>query len=288
VKVRGISILTRKAIVTRRFGNEAWTGLYRDLSSAHSCFRSFITADTLIPLPAFLSFHDELMRRFFKNDEPSYFDIGRESSRWALTEGPFKSFLGKQDLAGFVATLSQFHKLYFDDTSCRSEAALTQDGVEFKVVELPEWHPYLEHFIVGYVAEVLEMFCANPIGAVRLSGGTGRTYHYLYPSTPEADRAARAPGEDQAANVAAPEGSTRRLSNREIEVLTLIAQGKTNHEIGDVLGISGKTAQHHVARAYRKIGVSSRVSAALWLAERGLVSSLGPREAREPNDTSDR
>jgi DNA-binding CsgD family transcriptional regulator len=54
-------------------------------------------------------------------------------------------------------------------------------------------------------------------------------------------------------------------------VLLLVAEGKTNEEIGLLLGISGKTAQHHVARIYRKIGVSSRVGATMWLAERGLV-----------------
>jgi DNA-binding CsgD family transcriptional regulator len=53
----------------------------------------------------------------------------------------------------------------------------------------------------------------------------------------------------------------------------LVALGKTNEEIGEVLGISKKTAQHHVASAYRKIGVSNRVGAAVWLAERGLVGS---------------
>jgi DNA-binding CsgD family transcriptional regulator len=61
------------------------------------------------------------------------------------------------------------------------------------------------------------------------------------------------------------------LSKREIEVLVLVAHGHTNEEIGDVLGISKKTAQHHVARGCRKIGVSGRVGAAVWLAERGLV-----------------
>jgi DNA-binding CsgD family transcriptional regulator len=53
----------------------------------------------------------------------------------------------------------------------------------------------------------------------------------------------------------------------------LVADGKTNDEIGIVLGISGKTAQHTVARAYRKIGVSSRVGATVWLAQRGLLGT---------------
>jgi hypothetical protein len=34
---------------------------------------------------------------------------------------------------------------------------------------------------------------------------------------------------------------------------------------------AAKTAQPHVASAYRKVGVANRVSAAMWLAERGLL-----------------
>ena len=56
-------------------------------------------------------------------------------------------------------------------------------------------------------------------------------------------------------------------------MLLLVAEGKTNPEIGDLLGISAKTVQHHVARAYRKIGVTGRVGAAVWLAQRGLVGN---------------
>ena len=270
MKVRGISILTRKQIVTRRFGAEAWRDLYRDVAGAHRCFRSFVTADTLVPLPAFLAFHDELMRRFFKDDEASHMEIGREASRWALAKGPFKSFLDKRDLAGFVTAIPKFHKLYFEETTTHSEAALVDGGVEFKVFDLPQWHPYFEHLVVGYIAEALEMFCANPVGAERLRGGAGKSYHYLFHGSPTgaARRRAHAVGRGRPPPVLEP---TRHLSNREIEVLLQVAHGKTNEEIGDSLGISRKTAQHHLAHVYRKIGVSGRVGAAVWLAEHGLL-----------------
>ena len=63
------------------------------------------------------------------------------------------------------------------------------------------------------------------------------------------------------------------MSSRELEVLLLVADGKTNEEIGIVLGISGKTVQHHVAHAYRKIDVSGRVGAVMWLAEHRMVGN---------------
>jgi DNA-binding CsgD family transcriptional regulator/tetratricopeptide (TPR) repeat protein len=52
------------------------------------------------------------------------------------------------------------------------------------------------------------------------------------------------------------------LTSREAEVLTLVAAGKTNREIGSELFVSEKTASVHVSNILRKLGVSSRVDAA--------------------------
>jgi DNA-binding CsgD family transcriptional regulator len=52
-----------------------------------------------------------------------------------------------------------------------------------------------------------------------------------------------------------------------------VALGRTNEEIGESLDISKKTVQHHIAHAYRKLGVSGRVSATVWLMERGLIGN---------------
>jgi DNA-binding CsgD family transcriptional regulator len=270
MKIRGLTVLTRKVIVTRQFGADAWLQLYRDVAGAHRCFRALITPETLIPLPDYLAFHDELVRRFYSEDDGSHFSLGRESARWALIDGPCKPFLDHKDLRGFVAAFPRFWETYFSDTSSHSEASLSGDSVEFKTFDLPHWHPYFEHFVMGYMTEVLEMFCANPIGATRLRGGGGRGYHYLLHTAPAALE--RSPEHGGGAKLPAREAS-RHLSNREVEVLMLVADGKTNEEIGIVLGISGKTVQHHVARAYRKIDVTGRVGAAMWLARHGMVGS---------------
>jgi DNA-binding NarL/FixJ family response regulator len=52
------------------------------------------------------------------------------------------------------------------------------------------------------------------------------------------------------------------LTSREAEVLTLVAAGKTNREIGAQLYVSEKTASVHVSNILRKLGVTSRVDAA--------------------------
>lgn len=262
MNVCGLSILTRKTLVTRQFGVDAWSTFYRDIARRHACFRSLITADSQLPLDAFLAFHDELMRRFFKQDDASYLKLGRNACRSAVRDGPLKELISGNDLANVVDSLPRFHGAYFKEATTWSEAQLTPEGVEFRVFELPRAHPYFEHFIVGYIAEVLEMKCANPIEAVRLET-RGTRYSYLLHGTPASER-------DRGSTVI-PSPPPKALSDRELEVLELVADGCTNEEIGNALGISRKTAQHHVAHAYRKLGVTGRVAATVWLMERGML-----------------
>lgn len=271
VNVSGFSVLTRKTLVTRRFGSEAWNQFFTGVAHQHPSFRSLITADTVVPLPAFLAFHDELMRRFFKEDDAAYVSLGREASRCAVHEGPLKALLSGTELSTVVASLPKFHGAYFRDAQTWSEATLTNEGVEFEVHELPDWHPYFEHFIVGYIAEILELVCANPIRIRRLKGDRTRQYQYLLHGGVADD--ASPPYFGQVAERA----SEPTLSKRELEVLSQVALGRTNEEIGQALGISMKTAQHHAAHAYRKLGVSGRVGATVWLMERGLLKKSGTR-----------
>ncbi len=56
----------------------------------------------------------------------------------------------------------------------------------------------------------------------------------------------------------------RQLSNREKEVLTLIARGKSNAEIARELSLSQKTAGHHVSAILSKLGLSNRAEAAAY------------------------
>ena len=63
------------------------------------------------------------------------------------------------------------------------------------------------------------------------------------------------------------------LTPRELEVLLALVRGDSNQAIGDSLGISVKTAGHHVQHIYDKAGVRSRAAATLWAFEQDLVQS---------------
>jgi HD-GYP domain-containing protein (c-di-GMP phosphodiesterase class II) len=61
------------------------------------------------------------------------------------------------------------------------------------------------------------------------------------------------------------------LTDRELEVLLALASGKTNKEIAEDLGISVKTAGHHVQHIFDKTGARTRSAATVWAFERHLV-----------------
>ena len=61
------------------------------------------------------------------------------------------------------------------------------------------------------------------------------------------------------------------LSEREVEVLRLIARGHSNREVAARLSISAKTVGHHVGHIYAKIGVTTRPAAALFAMEHDLL-----------------
>jgi DNA-binding NarL/FixJ family response regulator len=73
------------------------------------------------------------------------------------------------------------------------------------------------------------------------------------------DRRSTGPGLDQ-------------LTNREREVLSLIAQGRANKRIALELGISEKTVKAHVGHVLAKLGVTDRTQAAVLAVQHGLVT----------------
>ena len=62
------------------------------------------------------------------------------------------------------------------------------------------------------------------------------------------------------------------LTAREREVAALIAHGKFNREIADILVLSERTIETHVSNIMFKLGCTTRTQIAVWAVETGLVS----------------
>jgi DNA-binding NarL/FixJ family response regulator len=86
--------------------------------------------------------------------------------------------------------------------------------------------------------------------------------HLAPAAASELTRALRLPASDPA----------EPLTDRERQVLALVAEGASNQEIGGALFISERTARTHVSNIIMKIGVRSRTQAALWAIREGLAS----------------
>jgi predicted ATPase/DNA-binding CsgD family transcriptional regulator len=69
------------------------------------------------------------------------------------------------------------------------------------------------------------------------------------------------------------------LTRRECEAAALIAQGKTNREIAQVMTVGVKTVETYVTRIRNKLGFDSRVQIALWAIEKGLVPPTQPPDS---------
>jgi DNA-binding NarL/FixJ family response regulator len=63
------------------------------------------------------------------------------------------------------------------------------------------------------------------------------------------------------------------LTPREIDVLRLMALGKTNREIGQELGIAERTVRYYLRNIYDKLGVNTRVEAVVWAVREELVGN---------------
>ena len=77
--------------------------------------------------------------------------------------------------------------------------------------------------------------------------------------------------------VSAPD-SPEELTERETEVLRLLAQGQANKQIAQALHIAEKTVKVHVSNILSKLGVQSRTQATLYAIRIGLASANSPAQ----------
>ena len=78
------------------------------------------------------------------------------------------------------------------------------------------------------------------------------------------------------------------LTDREIQVLTLVAEGHTAHAIGTLLRIAPATVRKHLQQLYAKLGVSDRLLAVRRAQESGLLATVSPPRPGGAGRRSDR
>jgi len=68
---------------------------------------------------------------------------------------------------------------------------------------------------------------------------------------------------------------TENLTNRELEVIKLLAAGRKNKELANELSVSEATIRHHLSSIYGKVGVDDRLNLVIYAYENGLVDMPG-------------
>src|ERR1700686_747174 len=114
-----------------------------------------------------------------------------------------------------------------------------------------------------------------------MAGASGYLFKHL--SRPQLLRSIRLVASGQTLDANATQQALDRISQtpgwelteREREVLTLVARGYTNKQIADALTVTEKTARNHVSHILEKLGLSRRSEAAVFAVENKLVQ---PRE----------
>jgi DNA-binding NarL/FixJ family response regulator len=68
-----------------------------------------------------------------------------------------------------------------------------------------------------------------------------------------------------------PAGDTHGLTPRELQVLRLVAAGKTNAAVATELFLSERTVERHLSNIFTKLDLSTRTAATAWAYEHGLI-----------------
>ncbi len=77
------------------------------------------------------------------------------------------------------------------------------------------------------------------------------------------------------------------LTRREVDIITKIASGRSNKEVGEEFAISERTVKHHLTNIFGKVGVSSRLQLALFAVNQHFMSSPAPSLTLQPMHLDD-
>jgi hypothetical protein len=179
MRIKGTALLARKRVIENAFGEGAWRTLVDDMRDAYPSLGQPLTAASLYPVQDFLAIHDEIIRRFYGGDDEAYFMLGEQSAEWALTEGPYKTFMKRKDIASFVESFPSLWAAYFHGTASTGTATMIGGTIVLQAHNLPVWHPYFEYLIAGYMKKGLELLGAK-VTSRRVEGGPNAGKGFTY------------------------------------------------------------------------------------------------------------
>jgi DNA-binding CsgD family transcriptional regulator len=215
----------------------------------------------------------------------TYFTKECHFSAFQLAPGPHNPSIDPTSLLAFGSYNPDWKRQYATEPSCRhdparAQAILRAGSVQWRRVFATAREPEHRAFILAARAQGFKDGVTTPI-----HGPQGCVAIMMF----GADHTINVDGEDEetlshiamalhqrvrritaAALVGTPEPA--RLTQREVECLQWVLEGKTNWEIGVLTGVTARTVQFHLSNSARKLGVFNRVQAAVGALIRGDIS----------------
>jgi DNA-binding CsgD family transcriptional regulator len=115
-------------------------------------------------------------------------------------------------------------------------------------------------------------YAASPVEAVAEAMADGETIRAVG-GTREVAAVAGPTGGPDAARSSTPPAEIVQLTDREREVVELVANGLTNRRIADELIVSERTVEWHVSKLLSRLGLQSRAQLALWALDQGILTA---------------
>ena len=169
MKIKGTAFITRKNFIISNFGENKWNKFIDKIREEEPYFNDTILTINLMPSEKFLFFQEEFVKEFYNNNDDIYWDLGNESAKWALSEGPYAPYLHSKDIEHFVKNkIPLIWKAYFTEGKLTGKIKDNKVIIEIKGITVK--HIYFERLIMGYVNKSLEMFLNKKIENRKIKG----------------------------------------------------------------------------------------------------------------------
>jgi hypothetical protein len=182
MEAKGTFYVGRKQYIVAQFGEPAWTSFVAHMATLDPLFEVPVLATDLVPIPIYLRFQEEMIKRFFQGNDQAYWKIGEQAGEWALTDGPYKHF--RQNPREFKAFVEKSLPRVWSNYFTRGELRTSVEGLvaEGELSGLPVWHVTFEYSTMGFMRRAIELAGFSIKSQHRLKGISAgdKLIHYRY------------------------------------------------------------------------------------------------------------
>ncbi|KAF0117088.1 MAG: hypothetical protein FD163_68 [Hyphomonadaceae bacterium] len=214
-----------------------------------------------------------------------------DCSNFQMAPGPFCPLPSPDELLDFGNFDAPHRKFYISETSAlcdpvRKIALNFTGSVGWRKVFMEAKNPSERNFIneirgLG-IKDGLTIPIHGPIGCVAMLMFASKQHLALVSEDEEALNLVAITMLQRIKHIKAaalfPKPATTSLTMREIECLGWVLEGKTNWEIGVLMGVAARTVQFHLANSARKMGVHNRIQSAVRALVEGVILPPAPNE----------